>query len=225
MASARAPTRGGKSVRLDTLVQTSSRETNVPEDRVFRVLVDSIRGGELTRVRTLITERVKELIAEPSLQGTDIAKRVLLANEKRAAVYGAIERAPGSTFSQLRKATGLGSSTLNLYLNQLVNFELVGFTTCRASKLFHLPGVPAARVKACFFLGKRNFRRTVELLAGGPARIGDVSRELDLHHSTVAYILNWLVEEGLVDVNSGPYSPNREYRLRHEVRALLGDAG
>ncbi len=124
---------------------------------------------------------------------------------KRAKIHNCITENPGSTFSDIKMAVGIGNGTLSYHLFVLERLELIRSIKDGRERRFFPVGIPAEiRLDQC--LGRTESKVLQKLVEGGPKTNSRLAESLGISRQRAHYNLKLLRDRGLANLENGAWS-------------------
>ncbi|MFX1297050.1 MAG: hypothetical protein ACFFD2_19635 [Promethearchaeota archaeon] len=146
------------------------------------------------------------------VQGSRLTRDNILKNETRNQICEYISQNPGSNFTQILTHFKLGPYANRWHLEMLKKFGFVREQKFSRYKVYFDNNFPKDKDIVTFILRNKNIFKIYSILKNNPLNPTNLSKVLDLHHSTVQYHLNKLLKNNMVKANpDNIYSINIEF--------------
>jgi len=213
-------THNGK-IPLRALIEISHKKLQIEESLLLKMISRMIQSEKLQNLSFILSESLVGLLRDNIMPGEDACLHgFILHNSQRKNVYNEIVLHPGIIFQALKQALNLGTNQLNIYLNQLVNFKLIKFIEVGQSKVFYSSETKKETALLNFLMAKDNFKKVIQILNRGPKRLMEIVHEVNIHHSTVQYIITILINVKVIRVIE--QDDSRQYVLNSDVVKTIG---
>jgi DNA-binding transcriptional ArsR family regulator len=144
--------------------------------------------------------------------GSRLTSENVLKNEIRNQMCDYISKNPGTNFTQILNYYKIGPYEARWHLEMLKRFELIREQKFEKYSVYFHKNFPSDKDLIVFTLRNANVFRIYLCLKDQPFKVTDLSKILELHHSTVQYHLQKLQKVNLSKVNpDNLYSINTEF--------------
>lgn len=186
-------------ISLSSLIQVCNQKLRISHKELFSIIIKMVNSNKIKNVSTIISKNIKHLIEKNLIEdGTEQITSLLMRNINRKQIYLLLKTYNGLNFSELKKYTKLGNNQLNLYLNQLINFQIISYFNLGHSKVFFLSSNPRNSVIIQYIKNKNYYREILFELKNQKRRLAELVNVLSIHHSTVQYYLKQLNSLGII---------------------------
>jgi predicted transcriptional regulator len=177
----------------DELLSVCRRASKLPDKDVMKILSHFIR---------------KKIF----VPGSRLTRETVLKNEKRTEVYDLISKNPGLHFTEILNRAKIGPYAGRWHLEMLKKFGLIREQKITRYKAYFSEEFPKDMQPIVFALRHPTVLKIYLCLKNYPFTVTDLSKILDLHHSTIQYQLKKLVENDMVRVDADDqYTVNTEF--------------
>jgi predicted transcriptional regulator len=145
----------------------------------------------------------------------------LLANPVRSKIYSIISNCPGSYINSLKLLLNLDTHQIVWHLGVLNELKLIQICDIGKIKAFGLKTASREEIIIGCLLFKDSIRRIFELLLSNPQGISqsDISEKTGINRSTLAYILENLGKENLIEQTK--VQPGAQFKLNEGILAIV----
>lgn len=189
-------------ISLSSLIQICNQKLKMPNKELISIILQLIHSNKIKKVSTILSKNIKNIIENnKSDNKTEQLTSLIIRNNKRKEIYLLLKSNQALTFSELKKITKLGNNQLNLYINQLVNFQIISFFNFGHSKVFYLSSEDKNSVIINYLLKKKYYREILVDLKKQKKRLAELVDILSVHHSTAQYYLKQLISLEIINID------------------------